>query len=329
MKRFSVIIPLLFLTPFQFPLAADTAAYTRCWLSGGRAVCEASGAEKDIDDCVLTATSGESFYYYKIHDGRPVLGSVDRETGERRLLPLPDELAGRNPVKMMVQQDSLYLLTGPAGDLLKVPLRGGDIVTIENVSDFVLLNGIPAVLRPDGSGGRVVQCNGVTVPVSLQGESRLGEVVAERLIFVSDGDDTEIVDILAGKSVYLFSATREFLEPGEYNFTFDAADSPKDGTASQDMIFYKVYIDGEYAGRTETGLASLKASYTHAVVPDRYHIVRAERWELDKKASEYRRANNIRQPDEVRLFFPAKRIMSLDLVFDGEKYSITRRPLYR
>jgi hypothetical protein len=97
----------------------------------------------------------------------------------------------------------------------------------------------------------------------------------------------------------------------------------------EDQVYYKVFVDSIYAGRTETGPASLQKVFTKKVEADRYHLVKMERWELEKKSEQYKRSNNIRQPKEVKLYVPAGRILAVKFEFNGTEYSTSSYPLLK
>jgi hypothetical protein len=333
LKRFSATTLLALTIAALSPLAADTDTCPRMDLCGKRIVLTlGDGSVKEIDRTAVTGIS-EGFFYFLIKEGsRAKLGSFRCESGEWREESLPKEVSGYAIEKLAVAGKSLYLLGGRApgqgGELLKVSLDTGALESIPGIADLAVLHGVPVLLslvrgRPEITG------NGMAIPLSLQKNCRFRQIVSERLLIASDDVDTEVVDLVEGKSIHLFSSSKVFLEPEEYNLQASATDAPANGSVSGEMIFYKVYIDGAYAGRTETTPASLSAIFRHRVDADGQHLVKMERWELDRKGSQYRRANNIRQPDEVKLQVSPKRIMALHMVFNGEAYTVTLGPLYK
>lgn len=315
------------------PLVADTNTCPRLERCGPRVLLTlGNGTVKEIGGEAVSALSGGTFYCLMKEGGRAKLGSFSCESGMWRERSLPGRVNEFSVGKLAVAGNTLYLLGERASDsvggMLKVSLDTGDLESISGVADIAVLNDVPVMLQIV-RGRPEISSSGMTIPLSLQKNCRFRQIVSERLLIAADDVDSEVVDLVSGKSVYIFSSSKVFLEPDGYNLQVSAADVPADGSVSGEMVFYKVYIDGIYAGRTETAPASLNASYRHKIAVDDQHLVKMERWELDRKGTQYRRANNIRQPDEVKIVVPSKRIMALHMVFDGETYSVTQAPLYK
>jgi hypothetical protein len=88
------------------------------------------------------------------------------------------------------------------------------------------------------------------------------------------------------------------------------------------MIYFRIFINGREVGRTNTGVPGVLFSYSLLCEPDQHHVVRMERWRLDRSDGVYKRENNIMQPEQVKLFVPVDRIMKIAVNYDGRRYRI-------
>jgi hypothetical protein len=97
----------------------------------------------------------------------------------------------------------------------------------------------------------------------------------------------------------------------------------------REMVFYKVSIDGNESGRTDSGPARLSREFRIKVEANKYHLIKLERWVLNSAKGRYDRENNIRQPKIEEIFIPMNRIVKLKLKFDGKYYNIETSPVYK
>ncbi|MBN2158704.1 MAG: hypothetical protein JW807_04860 [Spirochaetes bacterium] len=249
---------------------------------------------------------------------------------------LPSDLADVSIKKMMATGDVVYILAGDQttstgeGKLYRVPVNTMEAAERPGVLDATLAGEDVVLLSKQDTGICVVK-NELSVPVSLKGEEpvSIGGVMDARLVFVKSGDETEVIDITTGRSLYQYSAGHEYLSPGDYTITIEAVDDAGSEQEDREMIFYKVFIDGLEAGRTESGPAGLPREFRMNLEANRYHLVRMERWLLKAGKGRYERENNIRQPKSQQIFIPMNRIVKLIIKFDGKSYRYDVAPVYR
>jgi hypothetical protein len=265
------------------------------------------------------------------------LGFVDFNTGMivfERSVPVP---ASENDItKMMAGEDAVYLLAVPreggntAGELIRVPGGAGEISIIAGILDFFVQGADCYVLVKSDSGTRLIR-NELTVPLSLKadGPYRIREVLDGRLVLVSAGDETEVIDIRTGKSLYQYATDYKFLAPDGYDLVIQAVDIGEPEQNDREMIFYKVMIDGVETGRTDSGPASLVREMKVMLEPNRYHNVRLERWVLNSGKGRYDRENNIRQPKMRQIYIPLNRIVKLVITFNNKEYLFNTVPVYK
>ena len=196
--------------------------------------------------------------------------------------------------------------------------------SIDGVVDFRIVEGKPLILKNDS-----LNYNGVTIPIMLRGRMEISDVFDSRIVIVKGVFDIEVVDLIAGKSIYQFNRESIADYNDKYNLILEFEDS-KPKAANQDQsIYYEIIIDGVEDSRTETGRGDLSKLFHKKLLSGKYHIVKAERWELDREKGRYVRMNNILQPDEVKVFIPDNRIIKLKVEFDGKTYSINQSVVYK
>ena len=333
MKNCSLFIAAVILVLLLPPRIARVEPCCPCTFEQGTVRCTVGGKETQYGDAAASYASGSGFYFLRKSNGVHSLAAMNCGSDAIVETVLPAEMQGITVKKMEVHQGTAYFLENgnpeeKGGRLISVSIDSSKTAIIEGATDFTVLDGVTAIVKWS-EGGFSLQGEGAAVPLSLTGKCTIEATAAKRIVVVTDGDESEMVDLLAGKSVYVFAAGKELAEPSEHNLAVKAVDLPGSEMSSDDMIFYKVYIDGVYAGRTDTAPAVLEKEFTHTVTADKHHLVKMERWELDKKAQQYKRSNNIRQPGEQRLYVPAGRIMALDVLFDGKEYRISKHPVYK
>ncbi len=202
----------------------------------------------------------------------------------------------------------------------------------EGVEDFILVDGKSFVLLNNN-----LYFNGALIPVSLSGKLKISGVIDSRIAVISDTTGTELVDLVAEKSIYQYLDNLTAVEPDQYNLIVEIADNiPATDTTLSDSssnsgssVYYEIRIDGAEENRTETGTGELTKTLYSTLAPGRYHIIKAERWELDKTKGRYVRMNNILQPDELKIFIPEKRIMKIKIEFNGAGYKINQSVLFK
>lgn len=208
--------------------------------------------------------------------------------------------------------------------LYRIDINSMDISQLSDVFDAALMQGTLILIQKktenENSSYYYLNVNGKEIPLSLKGSPSFHEIVDNRILFISDGIETEVIDLQNIKSLYLYSTESRYLMPEDFNLIIETSDEnlTKDIKTS---VFYKIFINGKESGRTETGMPNTAKSFKTMLEPNSYYIVNLERWELDKRKERYIRANNIRQPHPLKLFIPAQRVLKMIILFNGKTYS--------
>jgi len=193
---------------------------------------------------------------------------------------------------------------------------------ISGVDDFIITCSGLILLTPSG-----VNCNGVVIPLTVQGERYIDRIIDNRFLFVSNGNEFEIIDTISHRNIYIFREGKAFPYNPDYNIMLEFNDSmnPENRIPDIDnMIYYQVIINGVEAGRTETTPPNAISSSMIKAEAGKFCLIKAERWELDRIKGRYVRVNNIYQPEELKIFVPENRILRIRFNFDGEKYIINQ-----
>lgn len=215
------------------------------------------------------------------------------------------------------------------GVLYSVNLRSGVLESRRGVMDFLCAGGKMYLL--ENRQRAVVLTAGVeTADVSVTGNVSFAGSSAGRIAVVANSaGDSEIFDVALMKSVYLFSREKKYPVPDTHNLVVEVVDEHAVEKSGESFVFYKVFIDGVEAGRTNTGPASLPVVFKAMVEPDESHMLRLERWQLDRGREKYIRVNNIRQPEPVRFSPYANRIMKIKFLFNGRNYSAEKGAVFK
>lgn len=204
------------------------------------------------------------------------------------------------------------------GTLYRYSFDSRDILKHENVFDFHIRE--KAILLIQKRAGKYyLNNNADELPLSVKGMPRFSDVIKGGIAVVSGDNESEIVDTARMKSVYLYSEDRRYVLPEEYNLEIRAVD---EGEIGQNMIFYKIDIDGSEKGRTNTALGQLPLVYHDRIEQNSYHIITLERWELNRARKQYMRVNNIHQPDSIKIYMPENRVLKLNVLFNGKNYTV-------
>lgn len=240
---------------------------------------------------------------------------------------IPVPLQGTHLRRFLGGKGVIYLLacrdeSGSAPCTLhRVDINTMKVKQVEGVRDIALFREKPLLLTGSG-GGMKVNNNGVTVPITIGGETRFGDVLGDRFITVTNGTDTEMLDLSLMKNVYAWPASGRFVTAEDHNLLVESIDAG--GAPSDDMLFYKVYVDGAYSGRSTTGPAQQSRRCGLKIADNEYHIIRLERWELHAGQEKYLRANNIKQPRPLKIFMPSNRLLKLVVTRERDKYRTVR-----
>lgn len=285
-----------------------------------------------MDGPVLGMNVCENNLYYIRSGGNGIIddatvyaGCIPPDGAPRFEYPLSIDISRYKIVKLEAANGALFILTSPVdgesqpGTLYRVQMNSGNVAEHAGVRDFTLAGIMPVLIQNDDNG---IFCavNGRALPCTVRGKISIRGIIDERILFVSNGTESEVIDIQAMKSLYIYSREAVFATPGDFNITVSAIDSVTDA-ASDAIVYYKAFVDGAETGRTETGPALKRLQFKTAVDPNDYHSIALERWELSRTRGKYERANNIRQPAPVRLFVPRGVVLQIDIEFDGTVYS--------
>lgn len=308
-------------------------------LEGGKIYRFDSGLKEiPIDPGVLGICSGnEALYYIRSGESGWIAGIYNTSGSGKTEYSLGSGYTGL--LKLLCSEKFFYFISdritsvkeGIAGQetakservLVRFDPDTGDIRTIPGAEDFILAGSIPVLLRPSG-----LDVNGVNIPLTVTGSRYIDHIIDGRFVFVSNGTEIEIIDILAERNIYLYREGKVFPAGTEYNIILEFSDSTelnKSPGDSDNMIYYEVILNGAESGRTETAPSIVAKTSTLKAEPGKYCLIRAERWELDKVKGRYVRANNIYQPEELKIFVPENRIIKVIFGFNGERYNINQR----
>ncbi|GEM_PF-713282 len=189
---------------------------------------------------------------------------------------------------------------------------------IRGVDDFVLIGEELILLSDSGLHG-----NGFIIPFTLKGNRYIDRIIDGRFVFLSNGDEFEVIDIVSQRNIYAYRDGKAFPFNPDYNIILEFNDNVElkdEVSTNENMIYYRINVNGVETGRTETALSETGSSSMIKAETGRYCLIKAERWELDKIKGRYVRVNNIYQPEAIKLFVPENRIIKISFVFDGEKY---------
>lgn len=221
------------------------------------------------------------------------------------------------PVKIAGNRGTLFVLTAPtAGDdgsqgtLYRIDLNGGGAPLAEAAMDFALSGDGPCILAK-GKEGTFVSINGRRIPLALGAPARFQAVVDGRILFAADGAAVAVVDAHEARVIAAYAIDKRLARPGEYNLEILCTDDSPAGDPSA-TVFYKIFVDGTEAGRTESGPAGTVRRFRTKVDAGSRHVVRAERWELNRVKEKYERANNIDQPAPLRLTVPPDVVFKIE-----------------
>ncbi len=281
--------------------------------------------ENDLPEGVIaTWESSGNVYYLRVGDGgrqTVVAGRVNAALREEMVIPHGKN--GASVRRFFVIADAYYILWN-TDTLFRASVTTGAIDSRKGVFDAFPVHG-SLVLAGAENGNVYFECNGSRIPLTIAGAPRITSVTDDRIVFISNGSQTEVIDAPVPRSLYMYPADGSVsTDAHPENVRITARDDAAPGTKIDDgkMVFFMIYADGVEAGRTPTGPASLSLNFSLRLEPGAYHIIRLERWELDRVKQRYERANNVNQPDPVSLYVPLNRVVTVDCRYDGRIYSI-------
>ncbi len=330
-----------------FPLSAEKGRTCRCAhfsFSGEYILREGGSEERKIEfpgKLLSSFCSGKSIYYLigneepgeegesPVEENYRLGYSGPGNEGEERSISMEIKLliGKREVVKIFAEGENVYIFNG-AGILYHINLNSMAVSRREGVIDAALADKTPVLLEKESGN---LNINGRILPLTITGEIRIQRVTDNRLVFITNSDETEIVDTESAESIYQYSLQGSYAVPGDHNLVIsireEISGSEMPGACS--MVFYKIYIDGIETGRTETGESGSGKYFRTSAAPGRYHVVRLERWELNLKKDRYKRANNLYQPKKIGIYIPLKRIIELEVNYNGTEYNFSKRAVKR
>jgi hypothetical protein len=176
---------------------------------------------------------GEELYYLK---GRGpgetpcCAGYRNFASGMSHEAAIPVPLQGKHLRRFLGGKGVIYLLScqneyGAAPCTLhRVDINTMKAKQVEGVRDIALFRGKPVLLTGSG-GGMKVNNNGVTVPVTVGGEARFGVILEDRFITVTNGTDTEMLDLPLMKNIYAWPASGRFATAEDNNLLVESIDA--------------------------------------------------------------------------------------------------------
>jgi hypothetical protein len=207
-------------------------------------------------------------------------------------------------------------------ELVRLNPDGGTVDTVDRVCDFGIVRGAVFILR-----GSEIIYNGISIPLMLQGELFVRSVVDDRLVLVGSNDQTEVCDVVDGRNIYQYGPAGSLPVNEDYNLVLEFTDTATSGISPDpegSMVFYNIIVDGIKKDRTDLSPGRVTKRSFLLLDPGRNHLVRMERWELDRSKGRYVRANNIMQPAGLDLFIPENRGLKITVEFTGSGYNINR-----
>lgn len=316
-----------------------------CWeVLPGKIIIYDGGAatEVPVEGEVLHVSTGDGGVYYLVGpgEGREGLrvGFAGGDPVEKRFEKrLPEPPAGGTVRKFHVGGMVASILVVPVpeeetGSLYRIDLNDGRVLgdAVPDVADF-LIDGDDTILLVRTEKDLSVSMGERSVPLSLQpgGRCFIRAFLDRRVAVVTAGEETEMIDLLAGKSIYQYHPGKDFLPPGEFNFEITVFDDVETESIVRDMLFYKVFINGVESGRTDTGPAGLERSFRTLLEAGGEYLITLERWVLNQARGRYERANNVLQPKTQRVSVPLNRIIVMRVRFDGNEYHFSLMPQYK
>ena len=212
--------------------------------------------------------------------------------------------------------------------LYKIDLNTKEHNIINSVIDITLYQD-DVVLLERRTSSINVNYRDIRTPTTIKENIKFEQILKHGLVIVSNNEYSEIIDFIRSKNVYSYSDNVRPVVPDKYNLIIEIVDDVLDLAKGKehDMIYYKIFLNGKEVGRTNTGIAGLKLEYTLLCEPNNHHIIKMERWRLDKVSGAYKRENNIMQPDPVKLYVPLNRLMKIAVNYDGKKHTIREFPV--
>ena len=216
---------------------------------------------------------------------------------------------------------------GRSGTLYKINLNTNEHETNNSIIDIALYQD-KAVLLERRAASVYVSFDNRDTPTTIKENVSFKQILDGGLAIVANSEYSEIIDFISSKNVYSYSDNARPAVPDKYNLVIEIIDDAPNLARGRedDMIYFRIFINGVEAGRTNTGIPGIMFSYTLLCEPG-HHVVRMERWRLDRTDGTYKRENNIMQPEPVKLFVPVDRVMKIAVNYDGRRYVVKEFPV--
>ncbi len=294
------------------------------------------GVIKIHDKVAAVSKEADSVYYIRSSGDRWIAGFFRQDSDVNFEFDIPDRY--EKLYRFSASGNIFYYLAQPVKDNLSLNTVKNPVLvrfnpdhmqfqSIEGVSDFILLQGKMVMLRDN-----CLDYNGLLIPLLLKGDLKISGVIDSRIAIIAGADGSEIVDLIAEKSIYQYKNVSVPEYPDEYNLIMEFSDKNPDPVIvpeAESSIYYEILIDGVEENRTETGRKELIKTFCSKLTPGKYHIIKPERWDLDKTKGRYVRMNNIYQPAELKIYIPENRILKIKIEFDGTGYTVNQSVLFR
>jgi hypothetical protein len=301
---------------------------------------DSEGRTKLYDKVGAISGDDGAFYYIRSSGDKWIAGIFKNGSEAAVEFDLPGKygklykFAGWNKVfyysaEPVSETDENSMVTNPANKPVFIRYNPDQptFQSVEGVTDFALVDGKSVVLKDN-----ILDYNGLLIPLLLSGKLKITGLIDSRIAVISGEDGTEIVDLIAEKSIYQYREKSVPESPSDHNIILEFGDKITGTgipTDADNSIYYEILIDGVEETRTETGRGDLSKIFHSKLLPGRYHIIKPERWELDKVKGRYARMNNVYQPSELKVYIPDNRIIKIRIEFNGTGYIINQSVLFK
>lgn len=312
---------------------------------------DSGGRTKLYDKVAAISIDKGTIYYIRSSGEKWIVGFFKDSSALNSEFDLPESydklysFAGSNnifyylvqPVKDNSMEENTVEKSGNSRVFIRFNPYQMNFQKIAGVSDFILVDGKSVVLQNNS-----LYYNGTLIPLLLTGKLKISRVIDSRIAVISDETGTELIDLVAEKSIYQYKENLVPVLPAEHNLILEFADTITQSEVTSNeisssgislntgnSIYYEILIDGAGENRTEIGMRELIKTFNTNLTTGRYHIIKPERWELDKTKGRYTRMNNIYQPAEMKIFIPENRILKIKIEFNGTGYMINQSVLFK
>lgn len=310
-----VAILLIFLFIFSFHIVAIGTAYPS--LSNGTLYIEPQVAIPVHGVVLDYYVKGSVILFVTQNEKEIVAGAYTLQDKNITQVPITTYSQNTHITRIAFESNAIYICIHEGYDVLyRACVNTGLVKQVKEVSDFLLLDDSLVILK----NYTTLIYNDFILPLYFSGKPALKGQIDNRIVFIGDDTDTEVIDIKEKKVVYRYANNIQFAAGNDYTIELTIFDMPADEKANR--VFYKIYCDGQDYGRTEPVLSINKSIFQLNLAPGQYHEIVIERWRLDETLDQYVRDNNIRQPKPITLYVYPGRIMAVSLIYNGLEYQV-------